>query len=94
MGKQRFYDELACEWNWRSNAEMVLGFEDFNKDVGKWVDRVEGIHAEMVLVKKMLLEFCNERELCVANIWFKKNEERKIIFRSGRNRTEVDFVLV
>ena len=23
--KQRFYDELACEWNLRSNAEMVLG---------------------------------------------------------------------
>ena len=23
--KQRFYDELACEWNLRSNAKMVLG---------------------------------------------------------------------
>ncbi|XP_077862555.1 uncharacterized protein LOC144344497 [Saccoglossus kowalevskii] len=42
----------------------------------------------------MLLEFCDEMELCVANTWFKKEDKRKVTFSSGGNETEIDFVLV
>jgi len=42
----------------------------------------------------MLLEFCDERELCVANTWFKKTDKRKITLKSGMNVSEIDFVLV
>ena len=42
----------------------------------------------------MLLEFCDERELCVANTWFKKTDKRKITFKSGNNESEIDFILV
>ena len=42
----------------------------------------------------MLLEFCDEKELCVANMWFKKTDKRKITFKSGNNDSEIDFVLV
>ena len=42
----------------------------------------------------MLLEFCDERELCVANTWFEKTDERKITFKSGNNESEIDFILV
>ena len=48
---------------------------------------------EMVLVKEMLLKFCHEKELSVANTWFKKNEGRNVTYRSGKNR-KIDFVLV
>jgi len=35
---------------------------------------------------RMLLEFCDEeRELCVANAWFKKKDKRKITFKSVNN---------
>jgi len=40
-----------------------------------------------------LLEFCDERELCVANTWFKKTDKRKITFKSRMNESEIDFVL-
>ena len=43
-------------------------------------------------MREILLEFCDEKELCVANTWFKKNEERKITYISGGHRTEIDFV--
>ena len=41
----------------------------------------------------MLLEFCLEREICVSNTWFEKEEKRKVIFRMGENETEIDFML-
>lgn len=43
---------------------------------------------------RRLLEFCDEKELCVANTWFKKKEKRKVTFSAGGNETEIDFVLV
>ena len=44
--------------------------------------------------EKKLLEFCDERELCVANTWFKKTNKRKITYSAGGCGTEIDFVLV
>ena len=53
----------------------------------------------MVLGKEMqkerrLLEFCDEREVCVANTWFYKADKRKITCSAGECETEIDFVLV
>ena len=44
--------------------------------------------------EKMLLEFCDEKELCVANTWFRKGEKRKVTYSAGENELEIDFVLV
>ena len=38
-----------------------------------------------------MIEFCDEKELCVANTWFRKGEKRKV---TGENESENDFVLV
>ena len=43
---------------------------------------------------KMLLEFCDENELCVANTWFRKGEKRKVTYSAGGNELKIDFVLV
>ena len=42
----------------------------------------------------MLLEFFLEKELCVSNTWFEREEKRKVTFRIGENETEIDFVLI
>ena len=42
----------------------------------------------------MLLEYCLEKELCVSNSWFKREEKRKATFRMGKNEKEIDFVLI
>ena len=44
--------------------------------------------------RRRLLEFCDERELCVANTWFKKTDKRKITYTAGKCETEIDLVLV
>ena len=31
--KQQFYEELECEWNLISNAEMILSLRDFTEHV-------------------------------------------------------------
>ena len=41
-----------------------------------------------------MLEFCDEKELCVANTWFRKGEKRKVTYSAAENGTEIDFVLV
>ena len=43
---------------------------------------------------RRLLEFCDEKELCVANAWLHKAEKKKITYNAGRCETEIDFVLV
>ena len=42
----------------------------------------------------MQLKFCDQKDLCVANTWFKKKDKRKLIYSSGSYETEIDFVLL
>ena len=35
---------------------------------------------------KMLLGFCDEKELCVANTWFRKGEKGKVTYSTGKTR--------
>ena len=43
---------------------------------------------------KLLLEFCDEKELCLAYTWFRKGEKRKVTYSAGGNKSEIDFVPV
>ena len=42
----------------------------------------------------MLLEFYQDKELCVSNTWFKREEKRKVTFRMVGNEIEIEFVLM
>ena len=43
---------------------------------------------------RMLLEFCLEKELCVSNTWFKREEKTKVTFRICENETDIVVVLM
>ena len=78
---------------------MVFGLGDFNGHIGEEIEGFVSVHGGNGIGRKnaqgrMLLEFCDERELFVANTWFKKSEKRKITFKSGHNESEIDFILV
>ena len=97
--KERFYHEISHEWSMGNADEMVLGLGDFNGHVGKYADGFEGIHGGYGIGKRnsegrMLLDFCDQKALCVANTWYKKKGRRKVTYSSGGNDTEIDFVLV
>ena len=79
--------------------ELVLALGDFNRHVGKGAEGFEGIQEGYRIGKRntegrMLLDFCDQRELCVANTWYKKKDKRKATYSSGGIDTEIDFVLV
>ena len=57
---------------------MCLG--DFNGHVGRHIDGFDGVHGilgvgQRNLEGRILLEFCLEKELCVSNTWFKREEK-------------------
>ena len=69
--KERFYDDLRSKWDLHSMGELVLDMGDFNGHVGKRIEDYEDLHGgngigERNVKGKMLLEFCVEKELCVA----------------------------
>ena len=43
---------------------------------------------------RRLLEFCDEKELCIANTWFYEEEKRKITYNASGCKTEINFMLV
>ena len=94
-----FYDEMASEWDLGSSGEIIFSLGDFNGHVGKFVEGFEGVHGGNGIGKRnaegrRLLEFCDEKQLCVANTWFRKEDKRKITYSVGECETEIDFVLV
>ena len=96
--KHRFYDELAVEYELQNLSEVVCGLGDFYGHVGEEIDGFAGVHGKNGIGKrnaegKMLLEFCDKKELCVANTWFKKTDKRKITIKSGNNESEIDSIL-
>ena len=70
--KQSFYDKLKCEWDMNSADDLVMCARDFNGHFGRHIDgfnRVYGGYGvgQRNLEGRMLLEFCQEKELCVTN---------------------------
>ena len=97
--KHRFYDKLAGEYKLQNPSDVVFKLGDFNGHVGEEIEGFEGVHGGNEIGQRnaegrMLLEFCDERELCVANSGFKKTDKRKIKFKSGNNESEIDLILV
>ena len=69
--KECFYDDLRSEWDLHSKGELVLGMGDFNGHVGKRIECYEDVHGGNGVGERNMegkrLEFCDEKELCVAN---------------------------
>ena len=90
---------MAGEYELQNPSEVVFRLGNFNGHVGEEIEGFEGVHGGNGIGQRnaegrMLLEFCDERELCVANTCFKKTDKRKITFKSGNNEYEIDFILV
>ena len=80
--KECFYDDLRSEWDPHTMGELVLGMSDFNGHVGKRIEGYEGVLegngiGERNVEIKIMLEFCDEKELFVGNLWFKKGKRGK-----------------
>ena len=66
------YDEMGSEWDLGSLSEIIVSLEYFNRHVGICAEGFECIHGENGIGKRnaegrRLLEFCEKRELGMAN---------------------------
>ena len=64
----------------KGTKELTLGIGDFNSRVGKKVNGFEDVHGENRIMEqnlkgRMLLEFCDQKDLCVANTRLKKKKD-------------------
>ena len=99
LKKNSFYNELKCVWDMHSADDLVMRLGNFNGHVGRYIDGFDGVNrgfgvGHRNLEGRMLLEFCQEKELCVSDTWFKREEMRKVTFRMGEDKTEIVFVLI
>ena len=62
----------------RKGWEKIMGFDGFG-------ERNED--------GEKILEFCQSRKLMISNTMFKK-EEKKITYKSGGAKTQIDYILV
>ena len=86
--KERLYEEMTREWSMEKANELVLGLEDFNGHVGKCAEGFEDIHGGYGIEKRsaegrMLLDFCDQKELRVENTRYKKRDKRKVTYSSA-----------
>ena len=82
-----------------SVGSLDVCFGDFNGYVGRNIYGFYDAHGECGVVQRnfegrMFPELCLEKELCVSNTWFRREEKRKVTLRMGENETEIDFVLI
>ena len=73
---------MAYEWDLQKSDKMVLALRDCNGYVRKYIDGVEGMHGGNSfgirnIEGRMLLEFCDEKELCVANTGCRQSPWKK-----------------
>ena len=92
--KSIFYDDFRSEWDLHSMGELVWVWLILMDMLGNRSRVMRVCLEEMELEGKMLLEFCDEKELCVVNTWFTKGDKRKVTYSAGKNESEIDFVLV
>ena len=70
--KHRFCDDLAGEYKAQNPSEVIFGLVDLNGNVGEETEGFAGVHGGNGIGTRnaegrTLLEYCDERELCVAN---------------------------
>ena len=77
---------------------LVIWFSAWvtNEHVGGHTDGIHGVYGagQRNLEGRMLLEFCQDKEICVSNTWFEREERRNVTFILRENDIEIGFVLI
>ena len=69
MSEKKFYEDMARRCKLENGNEVLICLGDFNKPIGKKVEKFEGVHGNFGIGKRnveerMLLEFCVEKYVC------------------------------
>ena len=80
-------------------SELIIGMGGLNGHVGRNIDGFQGVYGGFSIGKRnqdgrILLEFCDAKQLCIANTWLRKADKEKITYGSGCNKSEIDFCIM
>ena len=97
--KDVFWQQIGKKMHNVSDSEFLWVGGDFNGHVGKDAGGFEGLHGgfgygECNTEGRQLLEWCDEFELAVCNTWFKRSDDRRVTYMSGKCRSEIDYVVM
>ncbi|KAK3528113.1 hypothetical protein QTP86_023836 [Hemibagrus guttatus] len=96
--KERFWSELDEVMESISTGERVVIGADFNGHVGEGNRGDEEVMdkfgvKERNLEGQMVVDFAKRMDMAVVNTYFQKREEHRLTYKSGRRRTQVDYIL-
>ena len=97
--KDNFYDQLHDTIRKVSDAETIVICGDLNGHIGKDANGYEGIHGGHgygIRNKEgeNILEFAVAHNLFIGNSCFTKKDSHLIMYQSGGNSSQIDYVLV
>ena len=78
-------DKLKGELDIHSVDDLVMCLGDFNGPIGRHIHGFDEVHGEygvdlMNLDGRMSLEFCLDKQLCMSNKWFMRDDRWKFTF--------------
>lgn len=84
---------------WILNSENVIVSDDFDEHIGSDNHGFKSMHGgygfrHKYEVRESILEFALAYDLCISNAFFMKSEEHLLTFKSGENRSQIDFFLM
>ena len=94
--KEQFWDELEKMIKRIPNTEKIFIGGDLNGHVGKDAGQYTQVHGgfgfgTMNNEGHSIIEFCMANNLKIVNTCFEKQEEHLITYKSGVNRSQIDF---
>ncbi|XP_063544350.1 craniofacial development protein 2-like [Cydia strobilella] len=97
--KQQFWEDLHDLLKTLPATEQKVVCGDLNGHVGKDRDGFEGYHGGFGFGRQnsegaTIMEFAASQNLAVVNTFFQKKEEHLITYKSGRAKTQIDYILI
>ena len=97
--KEHFREELQKLVNLANAEEVLMVFGDMNAHVGEdrtGYEECLGKHGKGTrnAEGEALLDMCIYNQWMIVNTWFEKRKSQLITYRSGKARTQIDFLLV
>jgi hypothetical protein len=97
--KDSFYEKLLDQMAVSPADETLLVCGDFNGHIGASSPGFDGVHGGFGYGNQnadgvRILDFCAAANLSITNSFFSKTPNKLITYRSGDNRSQIDFILV
>ena len=96
--KDKFWTDLDEVVESIPKEERVVIGADLNGPVGEGTrgdDNVMGRYGDKAINAEgqMVVDFATRMEMAVVNTYFKKREEHRVTYKSGRRSTQVDYIM-